>query len=257
MALIARPPGQTAGSEPVSLAANLCTAYPCPLKSTQPVAHHTAQGHTFRSRPFSSASHKFLSTTESPVDFCTQQTAATGYAIMLPGQDKTQDHEADSGGVKQIMTMTYYFDMPAGFLILISVVVGVIAAVGISLVEALVLFRLGWPADLRLRSAARPQDTDTAPTSGNRFIACLRDSFLANLASTAVGYLLYGFVFSYSFYSIPFWITAFAITLVVETAVLWALRKKPFGRSALASLAINVSSYLLLIAIFAAINWFG
>lgn len=155
------------------------------------------------------------------------------------------------------MKMMFFLDTVTGTLMASRAVLGIALAGLVILVEALALYKLGWAVDLTKSSDDIPQTTTAAYSPGKQFVACLRDSFMANVASALVGWLLSQYVFFFSFWSIPFWITAFVTTLVVESLALWVLRKKSLGKSGIAALAANASSYLLLILLFGLIYQLG
>ena len=155
------------------------------------------------------------------------------------------------------MTMTFFLDTVTGTVMASQVVLGLVLAGVVILIEALVLHKLGWAVDSTQSPVDKSQATDAVYSPGEQFMACLRDSFLANIASTVIGWFLSQYVFFFSFWSIVFWVTAFVITIVVETLMLWVLRRKSVGRSGMAALAMNASSYLLLIVLFGLIYELG
>ena len=155
------------------------------------------------------------------------------------------------------MTMTFFLDTVTGTVMASRAVLGVALAGVVILVEALVLYKLGWAADLAQPPEETMQTTVAAYSPSKQFMACLRDSFIANLASTVVGYFLSQYVFFFSFWTIAFWVTAFVTTIIVEALMLWVLRRMPAGRSATAALVMNASSYLLLIVLFGLIYELG
>ena len=148
-------------------------------------------------------------------------------------------------------------DTVTGAVISDRVVLGVFLAVAVILIEALVLYKLGWAADLT--ASATDIDSASAPvlTPRKQFVQCLRDSVIANSASAAVGWLLAQYVIYSYFWSISFWITQVIISIAVELFILWVLRRKPINKSATASLAMNAASYALLVILFGLIYELG
>jgi Na+/glutamate symporter len=163
----------------------------------------------------------------------------------------------DPGREKRAMTMTFYLDTVTGTLMASRAVLGIALAGVVILIEALVLYRLKWALDPTQSAAETTQPTVAVYSPRRHFMACLRDSFLANLVSTAVGWFLAQYVFFFSFWSIPFWVTAFVITIIVETLMLWVLRRKSVRRSGIAALATNAASYFALVFLFGLIYWLG
>jgi hypothetical protein len=148
------------------------------------------------------------------------------------------------------MTMTIYFDTITGAVMTSRVVLGIVLAVGVILIEAWVLYKLKWVADSTASLVDEAQATTSDRGPGKQFMLCSRDSFLANLASTVIGWFLAQYVLFFDFWSIPFWIAALVITIVVETLVLWALKRKSLARSSVTALAMNAASYAMLILLF-------
>jgi hypothetical protein len=155
------------------------------------------------------------------------------------------------------MTMTIIMDTVTGSIMASRVVLGIVLAGAVILLEAFVLYKLGWAVDLKVSSVEINQTTVSIPSPSKQFIPCLRDSFLANFASTVVGWFLSQYLIFLYFWSISFWVTAFVITIAVETLMLWALRRKPVSRSWVAALAMNAASYFILIVLLGIIYWLG
>lgn len=155
------------------------------------------------------------------------------------------------------MTMTFYLDTVMGAVMANRVVLGFALAGIVILIEAFVLYKLGWAVDLTTSSVANSQTTVSVQSPSRQFILCLRDSFIANIASTLVGWLVSEYLLFLNFWSISFWITAFVITIAVESLILWALRRKSVVRSGVAALAMNAASYFILIVFFGLIYELG
>jgi len=155
------------------------------------------------------------------------------------------------------MTMTIFLDTITGVVMTSRVVLGFALAAVVILIEALVLYKLRWAVDLTTSSVDITQTTISVHSLSKQFMMCLRDSFLANFASTVIGWFLAQYVFFLYFWSISFWITAFVITIAAETLMLWALRRKSVGRSWVAALAMNAASYFILIVLFGLIYELG
>ena len=145
------------------------------------------------------------------------------------------------------MTMTIFLDTVTGAVMARGVVLGIALAGVVILIEALVLYKLGWVANLTTPSVDITQTTVSVHRPSKQFLNCLRDSFLANFASTVIGWFLAQYLLFLYFWSISFWVAAFIITIAVETLILWALRRKSVGRSWVAALAMNAASYFILI----------
>lgn len=129
-------------------------------------------------------------------------------------------------------------------------VLGLALSIVVILIEAFVLHYMGWNTALATATIGQSNPPAVAYTPRKQFLTCLRDSFLANLASILVGWFLFQYVLFFNFWSLPFWISAFVITILVETIVLWVVGKKPIRRTALVSLIMNVASYLMLVILF-------
>lgn len=147
------------------------------------------------------------------------------------------------------MTMTIFLDTVTGAIMASRIVLGLALAVAVILIEALVLYKLGWAADLATSSVDEAQTTVSVHSQGKQFMMCFRDSLLANLVSTVIGWFLAQYLLFLYFWSISFWVTAFIITIFVETLMLWALRRKSVGRSWVAALATNAASFSILIVL--------
>lgn len=148
------------------------------------------------------------------------------------------------------MTMTIFLDTVTGVVMASRVVLGFALAGVVILIEALVLYKLGWALDLTTSSVDITQTTGSILSPGKQFMMSLRDSFLANFVSTIVGWSIARYLLLLYFWSITFWVTTFVITIVVEALMLWALRRKSVGRSWVAALAMNAASYFILIVLF-------
>jgi hypothetical protein len=143
--------------------------------------------------------------------------------------------------------MTILLDTVTGVVVTSRVVLGFVLAGVVILIEAFVLYKLGWAAALTTSSDDLTQTTVSALSTGKQFINCLRDSFLANFASTLVGWLIAQYLLLLYFWSISFWVTTFVISIAVEALMLWVLRRKSVGRSWVAAMAMNAASYLILV----------
>jgi hypothetical protein len=129
-------------------------------------------------------------------------------------------------------------------------VLGIALSIIVILLEAFVLYKMGWHT--AVNEITWGQSSPSAPiyTSRKQFINCLRDSFLANLASVLAGWILFQYVLFFNFWSLPFWISAFVITILVEMLVLWVVGRKSIRRTALVTLVMNGASYLMLVLLF-------
>ena len=146
--------------------------------------------------------------------------------------------------------MTIFLDTVTGVVMANRVVLGFALAGVVILIEALVLYKLGWALDLTTSSVDITQTTGSILSPSKQFMMSLRDSFLANFVSTVVGWFIARYLLLLYFWSITFWVTTFVITIVVEALMLWALRRKSVGRSWGAALAMNAASYFILIVLF-------
>ena len=78
----------------------------------------------------------------------------------------------------------------------------------------------------------------------------LLDSFIVNIASLIVGYLLYGITGSLFYITdslILNWLLLYALTVLVEFCILnWLSRSRPRNKTLATSAMTNVASYLIL-----------
>lgn len=81
----------------------------------------------------------------------------------------------------------------------------------------------------------------------NSFKKSLLDSFVINIASILVGFLLLKFAhYFFNSYDIPGLLKLLAITIAVELPVLYLLnRKYPFVKTVQATVLINIMTYVL------------
>jgi hypothetical protein len=147
------------------------------------------------------------------------------------------------------MIMTILLDTVTGVVMTSRVVLGFVLAGVVILIEAFVLYKLGWAAALTTSSDDMTQTTVSVHSPGKQFINCLRDSFLANFASTLLGWFIAQYLLLLYFWSISFWVTTFVISIAVEALMLWVLRRKSVGRSWVAAMAMNAASYLILVVL--------
>jgi hypothetical protein len=148
------------------------------------------------------------------------------------------------------MPFMIFLDTVTGAVMSTRLLLGLVLSIVVILLEAFVLYKMGW--NTALAEATMGQSNPPAPTLTlrKRFLTCLQDSFLANLASVLVGWFLFQYVLFFNFWSLPFWISAVVITILVETIVLWVVRKRPIRRTAIVTLVMNGASYLMLVMFF-------
>lgn len=90
----------------------------------------------------------------------------------------------------------------------------------------------------------------------NRIRKSLQDSFIINIASIATGFVLYKYAVSlFSSYSFRNLLILFAITVVIEFAVLYLLnRKTEIAKTLRSVILINIVSYFLLYLFMSALS---
>jgi len=148
------------------------------------------------------------------------------------------------------MAFMVFLDTVTGAVMETRLVLGIALSVVVILLEAFVLYKMGWKSTLA--ESTREQSNPSSPvlTPAKQFLICLRDSFLANLVSILVGWILFQYVLFFYFWSLPFWISAFVITILVEMLVLWVVGRKSIRKTARVTLVMNGASYLMLVILF-------
>ncbi len=148
------------------------------------------------------------------------------------------------------MAFIIFLDTVTGAVMETRLVLGIALSIVVILLEAFVLYEMGWNSAPAESTTEQSDPTGPVLTPAKQFLTCLRDSFLANLASVLVGWFLFQYVLFFNFWSLPFWISAFVITFLVEMLVLWIVGRKSIRRTVLVTLVMNGASYLMLVILF-------